>query len=101
MVYNKLVRDKIPEIIEKNGQGCKYRILDDKEYIEMLEKKLFEELSEYLEDKSKGELADLMEVILSVMAARGYSYSEIEDIRLQKREERGGFDKKIMLEETY
>ena len=100
MVYNKLVRDKIPEIIEKNGGECKYRILDNEEYIEMIDAKLNEELLEYHNDKSIEELADLMEVIYAAAKARGYTLSYLEQVRAQKAEKRGGFDKRIMLIES-
>lgn len=100
MVYNKLVRDKIPEIIEKNGGEFKCRILNDEEYIEMIDKKLDEELLEYHKDKNIEELADLMEVIYAAAKARGYTLSELEEVRAKKAEKRGGFDKKILLIES-
>ena len=95
MVYNKLVRDKIPEIIEKNGGSCLCRILDDEEYIEMIDAKLDEELSEYHSDKNIEELADLMEVIYAAAKARGYTLSELEEVRAKKAEKRGGFEDRI------
>ncbi len=100
MVYNKLVRDKIPEIIEQNGGKCKCRILDDEEYIAMIDAKLDEELLEYHNDKNIEELADLMEVIYAAAKARGYTLSELEEVRAKKAEKRGGFDKKILLIES-
>ncbi len=101
MVYNKLVRDKIPEIIKKNGSECTFRVLDNNEYLTMLEKKLYEELSEYSSDKSIYELADMLEVIYAVCRAQGYSTDELESIRIKKAEERGGFEDKIFLMETF
>lgn len=95
--YNKLVRDKIPEIIEKDGKSCKTEILEDDKYIEMLDKKLSEELAEYYNDKSLEELADVLEVLYAVAVARGYSLEELEKLRVQKSMERGGFCKKILL----
>ena len=62
-VYNKLVRDRIPEIIESNGQQCACETLEGKRYLEMLDAKLNEELAEYQQSKSLEELADLLEVI--------------------------------------
>lgn len=61
-VYNKLVRDKIPEIIEKSGKQCIIETMDKKNYLEFLDNKLDEELAEYQQDKSIEELADLLEV---------------------------------------
>ena len=98
--YEKLVRDRIHEIIQESGAECKIRTLDDEEYLEMIDKKLEEELAEYRADGSIEELADLMEVIYAAAMARGYSISELERIRVGKREERGGFDKRILLIET-
>ena len=100
MVYNKLVRDKIPEIIEKNGGECKCRILDDKEYIKMIDAKLDEELAEYHKDQNIEELADLLEVICAAARAQGYSLDELENIRATKAKERGAFDKRILLKDV-
>lgn len=98
--YEKLVRDRIPEIIEESGAECKIRILDGEEYLEMIDKKLGEELAEYLADRNVEELADLMEVIYAAAKAQGYSTGQLDEIRVKKREERGGFDKRILLIET-
>ena len=98
--YHKLVRDKIPELIEKEGKESVCSILSDEEYLEFLDRKLSEELEEYLEDKSMEELADLLEVMMAVAKARGCSIEEIERIRQQKAAKRGGFEKKILLEEV-
>lgn len=99
--YNKLVRDRIPDIIRNNGSKCTIEILDNEEYIEMLDIKLYEELEEYQANKSIEELADLLEVIYAVTAARGSSISELEEIRKKKRDERGGFEDKIFLKEVF
>ncbi len=98
--YQKLVRDKIPEIIENDGKQCVCSILSDEDYLVLLDKKLSEELGEYLESKSMEELADLLEVMKAVAKARGSSIEEIETIRKKKAEKRGGFEKKILLEEV-
>lgn len=97
-VYNKLVRDKIPEIIEADGKTCKTRILSDEEYIAALEAKLNEEVAEYQADKNLEEMADVLEVLRAICLARGYSLEELEAVRANKVEERGGFVKKIFLE---
>lgn len=98
--YQKLVRDRIPEIIEKQGKQSVCSVLSDEEYLVRLDQKLSEELEEYLEDKSMEELADLLEVMMAVAKARGSSIEEVEAIRRQKAEKRGGFEKKIFLEEV-
>ena len=83
--YHKLVRDKIPEIIEKDGKTCVCSELSQEDYITMLDQKLNEELAEHQESKSMEELADLLEVMSAVAAARGSSMDEIESIRLKKK----------------
>ena len=97
-VYNKLVRDKIPEIIEADGKSCKTRILSDEEYIAALEAKLNEEVAEYQADKNLEEMADMLEVVQAICIARGYSLEELEALRAKKANERGGFADKIFLE---
>ena len=97
IVYNKLVRDRIPEIIAADGKTCETRLLSDEEYLAMLDEKLNEELREYQESKSMEELADLMEVMRAVMVARRSSFEEVEEIRRKKAEKRGGFEKKLLL----
>ena len=96
--YHKLVRDRIPEIIEKDGKTCVCSELSQDDYITMLDQKLNEELAEYQESKSMEELADLLEVMSAVAAARGSSLDEVEKIRFRKKEKRGGFEKRILLE---
>ncbi len=98
--YHKLVRDRIPEIIEQAGQTCVYSILPEEDYLRMLDEKLNEELAEYQESKSLEELADLLEVIRAVAAARGSSFEQVESIRQDKAEKRGGFTKRILLLEV-
>lgn len=98
--YNKLVRDRIPEIIESSGKTCLTATLSDEAYLHMLDLKLEEELAEYQESKSMEELADLIEVIAAVAKARGCSWEQLLQIRNQKRGKRGGFDKKILLMEV-
>lgn len=98
--YNKLVRDKIPEIIEASGNICRTRILSDEEYIKMLDEKLNEECAEYQADKNIEELADMLEVIYTIAKTKGTSIEELEKVRLEKSEKRGGFDERILLIET-
>ena len=95
--YDKLIRDKIPEIIESSGKKCIVDILDDEKYLEYLDKKLSEELLEYQTDRSIEELADLLEVMYAVVVARGYSVEELERVRKNKADKHGGFKKKYLL----
>lgn len=96
MIHNKLVRDRIPEIIEASGRKCEWEVLSDEAYLARLDEKLREELAEYLEDKSMEELADLLEVLMAVAEMRG-SFAQVEAIRLEKKARRGGFEKRILL----
>ena len=100
-VYNKLVRDRIPGIIERAGKRCVCETLSQDQYIAMLDAKLNEELAEYQQSKSLEELADLLEVIGAVVRARGYTWEQLADILKKKKEERGGFEKRILLKEVY
>ncbi|MDY5264607.1 MAG: nucleoside triphosphate pyrophosphohydrolase [Eubacteriales bacterium] len=100
IIYNKLVRDKIPEIIEKSDKQCEMEILSDEKYLEMIDKKLDEELLEYHKDKNIEELADLLEVIYAATKARAYSIEDLEKVRAEKAKKRGGFDKKILLKKV-
>ena len=95
--YNKLVRDLIPDIIEESGNECRTRILSDEEYLKMIDAKLDEELAEYHEDQNIEELADLLELIQAATIARGYTLDELESVRAEKAQKRGGFEKKIFL----
>ena len=98
--YNKLVRDRIPEIIEASGNTCVTEILSDEDYLKMLDAKLDEELAEYHADQNIEELADLMEVIRACAVSRGFTIEELEQVRAEKAAERGGFEKKILLKEV-
>ena len=98
IIHNKLVRDKIPQIIEKSDKICVTRILSDEEYAAALNAKLQEELNEYLADGSMEELADLLEVMMAAAKARGHDFSEVEAIRREKAEKRGRFNDRIYLE---
>ena len=97
IIYNKLVRDKIPEIIEVSGKTCETKILSNEEYLQMLDKKLDEELAEYRKDQNIEELADLLEVLYATAKARGYSIEELEHVRGEKQKARGGFEGRILL----
>lgn len=98
--YHKLVRDRIPEIIEADGKSCVCETLSDEDYLDLLDQKLNEELAEYQESKSIEELADLLEVIQVVVKARGWTLEELERVRADKAAKRGGFEKKILLKEV-
>jgi predicted house-cleaning noncanonical NTP pyrophosphatase (MazG superfamily) len=99
--HKKLVRDKIPEIIEKNGDVCETRILNDWEFEIELRKKLVEESEEVLncsKEKLVDELADVLEIVSSLADNNQIKMEDVEKEMRLKREKRGGFDKKIFLE---
>lgn len=97
-VYNKLVRDKIPDIIAAAGNSCTTRTLTDAEYLQALDAKLVEEMIEYGETGSVEELADLLEVIYAAAAARGVTAAQLDAQREWKAHARGRFEEKIFLE---
>ena len=97
-VYNKLVRDKIPEIIRADGKEPKFRYLQKAEYLEELIKKLGEEYEEFKVDQNKEELADLQEVILALAEALNISPGDLAKAVSKKALERGAFKKRLFLE---
>lgn len=103
-IFNKLVRDEIPNIIKNNGDEPVIRILSEEEYRMELYKKLEEEKNEVINSKSKQELieelVDIYEVLNAILIANDISTNEVEIIRKQKLIKRGGFAKKIFLEKT-
>ena len=100
MSFCKLVRDRIPEIIEADGKTCICETLSHEDYLRLLDEKLNEELAEYQASKSLEELADLLEVMQAVVKARGWTEEELEQVRADKVAKRGGFEKKILLKEV-
>lgn len=102
--YNKLVRDKIPNVIESTGKKFVTTILSEEDYIKELKKKSFEELEEYMNTTSREdgleELADVLEIIHALAAYHGSSIDQVEQIRKEKEEKRGGFREKIFLVEV-
>jgi len=98
--HNKLVRDRIPELIRENGGVAITRILDQSELRRMLEEKLREEVEEFLSGREAEELVDVLEVVYALASERGVSEDELEHLRQIKRTERGGFDDGIFLIEA-
>ena len=100
MARNKLVRDKIPQIIEQAGGKPNYRILAQEEYIACLEAKLDEEVAEFHRDKSPEELADILEVVFALAKAYGCEREKLMEVYCAKHEARGGFAQRIFLMEN-
>jgi predicted house-cleaning noncanonical NTP pyrophosphatase (MazG superfamily) len=100
MKFNKLVRDKIPEIIKSNGEKPLTHVADDKEYWERLKEKLSEEVGEFSRNSNEEELADVLEVIEGICEFKKFDKEEIENIKKEKVEKRGKFKERIILEEV-
>lgn len=95
--YNKLVRDKIIQNIEKKGHQCLYRQLEQEEFLEELDKKLLEEANEVIEGHNAEEIGDLLEVVTTVMKEYGISYEDVRMQMQQKQEKNGAFQEKMYL----
>lgn len=102
--YNKLVRDRIPEVIEATGKSFSTRILDENEYQTELRRKMHEEINEYVATENNEdaleELADLLELIHAAATVHGATFSQLEELRTKKAEKRGGFNERIFLIEV-
>lgn len=101
-IYNKLVRDRVPEAIVAGGDQCVHTVIDDdKAFLEALDEKLDEELVEYQISKDVDKLADVLEVIYAICEAHDMQFQDLEKIRRDKRALRGGFKKKFLLQEIH
>ena len=100
MQYNKLVRDKIPDVLNERNIPNTFHVADAVEYEEKLFHKLLEEANEVMSDRNIEELADMYEVLDAIKKLKGFSDEEIAAVRNKKLEEKGGFEKRIVLEES-
>ena len=99
--YNKLVRDKIPEELRKKKLVPKFHVANKEEYWEKLKEKLTEEVEEFLMNNSKEELGDVMEVLEAIYKFKGFNKEEIDKIKAKKKEKKGGFSERIILDEVW
>ncbi len=99
MKYNKLIRDNVPEIIKNEGKTAKVHIADDVEYDKRLKEKLLEEADEYAASGDPEELADVLEVVYAIAINKGIHKVQLESMVQKKRNEKGSFEKRIVLEE--
>ena len=95
--FNKLVRDKIPDMIRSHGEVPFTRVLDDEEYRKCLDEKLDEEIREFREEYDLEEMADILEVLYALCEADGHTVEELHALRQKKHDARGGFEKRIFL----
>lgn len=96
-IYNKLVRDKIPQVIERSSKKCEVEIVSKEEHYLRLKEKLKEEVEEFLEAENIEELADIYEVIAALASFVGNGESELKEVREKKRDDRGGFSEGVLL----
>jgi len=99
-LYDKLIRDKIPEIIENAGKAYEIHQADEQEYIEKLLLKVEEELAEFKEEPSIAEMADLFEVMSAIIDYYDFDREEIKEYQENKRKDRGGFKKQLILDKV-
>lgn len=97
-VYNKLVRDRIPEIIEADGKQAVCHIADVDEMKGLLDQKLLEEVGEFIEGPCIEEIGDILEVLNALVDAYGFDWDELMKVQHEKSTERGGFWKRVVLE---
>lgn len=104
MIYNKLIRDKIPMIIKKDKKECDVIVLEESAYKKALNEKLLEEAKELIQATSKNEqieeLADLYEVLDAILKVHKIGKSAVNEVRRKKRREKGAFNDKIYLKEV-
>lgn len=98
--FDKLVRDRIPEIAEEKGRKVSFHIAAEEEFEKKLLEKLKEETSEFIKDKNIDEMADIFEVITSINKIYGWTLDEVIKVQKEKRIKRGGFNNKIILDEV-
>ncbi|XKH49840.1 nucleoside triphosphate pyrophosphohydrolase [Chryseomicrobium palamuruense] len=104
-IYNKLIRDRILEIIEKDGKTYDMEMLSKERHEEEIKAKLTEEVQEYQATQNDHdaleELADILELVHAALPLHNATYEQLEEVRVKKKEKRGGFDKGIYLIEVH
>lgn len=99
-IYNKLIRDKIPQIVERSGNQAVIENVNGEEYLNLLNEKLREELQEYIESQSVEELADIVEVVYAILDYKNVSIDDFETLRKKKVNERGAFKERLLLKKV-
>ena len=98
--YNKLVRDKVPDVLKRKGKKYEAHVANDEEYWQTLKQKLLEETEEFLESEGEEEIADILDVLDEIFEFMGLKRKYIEFVRKQKAKEKGKFKKRIILEKA-
>lgn len=101
MKYGKLVRDKVPHVIERNGGSSTTHVATDEEFHTLLHAKLDEEVAEFKEAGDPKELVDILEVVKAFAERNNISWETLEQMRREKESERGAFKERIILDETH
>ena len=101
VTHNKLVRDKIPEIIRMDGKTCSLRVLRPSEMLDALRAKLREEVDEYMDTDDPEELADILEVVYASAECLGVSKIELEQMRAAKVTKNGAFTERYYLLDVF
>lgn len=99
-IYNKLVRDRIPEIIEETGKKFYCHTAEEEEYLKTIKDKINEEVEEFYENPCVEEMADILEVLNALRDYYGFSEDEVEKARMEKNRKRGAFKNRIILEKV-
>lgn len=100
MIHEKLVRDLIPQLIEEGGDEAITQVLSEDELRSALRDKLKTCIDDYLESEDTEELADMLEIIRTLVQFHAISYDELEELREKKLEEYGSYDARLYLIET-
>lgn len=98
IIFNKLVRDKIPDILNQSGKSFSMKLVDSEDYYKALKDKLVEEVGEFIQSDKVEELADIEEVLRAILDYKNIVYKDFEKIRIDKKRDRGGFKLKLFLE---
>lgn len=99
-LYNKLVRDGVPQLIKESGRECKVRTLPDHEFQEALLNKIIEEVEGFRESQAEEELADIYEVMETLIDFLGFEPMHIDYLKMKKKDSRGSFVERVFLEEV-
>lgn len=93
----KLVRDRIPEIMQAAGTTPTFRTINESERLAWLLEKLREEVSELVAQPCLEECADVLEVVVTIARHLGHTEDKLRAATSDKAERRGNFDRGVLL----